>query len=202
MKVFGEMYKRGISTRPQARLLVPPRRDRPGGGRDRVPGRPLHHGVCEVPLHDDLRKLDGMTRARFLCDLDHHHLDPAGNLAIALHPRELCPGAEPQRGDLHPGRGLVKKVMEVGGVEGYTVRWQPIPGPSLRICWRTTPSCPRPPAGAGGLCHHGLRYRLRPHRSRLRRGRLRDLQAVRDGHGGTLWTTRAATPITPASTRG
>ena len=50
VKVFGEMYKQGLYLQgPQARLLVPPRRDRSGRGRDRVPGRPLHHGVCEVP---------------------------------------------------------------------------------------------------------------------------------------------------------
>ncbi len=34
---------------PQARVLVPPRRDRPGRGGDRVSGRSLHHRVCEVP---------------------------------------------------------------------------------------------------------------------------------------------------------
>ena len=34
---------------PQAGVLVPPRRDRPGGGGDRVPGRPRHHRVREVP---------------------------------------------------------------------------------------------------------------------------------------------------------
>ena len=44
VKVFGAMYKRGLHLQgPQARLLVPPRRDRPGRGGDRVPGRPLHH---------------------------------------------------------------------------------------------------------------------------------------------------------------
>ena len=39
------------------------------------------------------------------------------------------------------------------------------------------------PAGAGRLCHHGLRHGLRPHRARLRRRRLSDLQALRHGHG-------------------
>ena len=29
-----------------------------------------------------------------------------------------------------------------GGLRPF---WPPIPGPSLRICWPTTPSCPRPP---------------------------------------------------------
>ena len=34
---------------PEARVLVPPRRDRAGRGRDRVQGRSLHHRLCEVP---------------------------------------------------------------------------------------------------------------------------------------------------------
>ena len=34
------------------------------------------------------------------------------------------------------------------------------------------------PAVLRRVCHHGLRHRLRPHRPRLRRRRLRDLQAL------------------------
>ena len=34
---------------PQARVLVPPRRDRPGRGGDRVSGRSLHDRLREVP---------------------------------------------------------------------------------------------------------------------------------------------------------
>ena len=74
-------------------------------------------------LHDDLGKLDGYDKSKvsFVIWTTTIWTLP-GNLAIALHPEESYALVQNPNGEIYIlAEALVKKVMEVGGVEGYTV---------------------------------------------------------------------------------
>ncbi len=122
----------------------------------------------KFPMYDDLRKaLLGYDKLYFVIWTTTIWTLP-GNLAIALHPDEPTPWSVPPTARAYIMAGAWWR-RSCRSAASNTARWRrPTPAPSSRICWPTTPSCPRPPSAAGGLRHHGLRHRLRPHRPRLR----------------------------------
>ena len=99
VKIFGEMAKKGyIYKGLKAVLLVPDRQDRPRRGGDRVQRRRVRLDLCRVPGRQGQRHPctgrhpDGEDPVR---DLDHHHLDPAGQPRDLPWPRlrlRLCQG--------------------------------------------------------------------------------------------------------------
>ncbi len=67
---------------------------------------------------------------------------------------------------------LVEKVMKVGGFDSYEIV-ETHPGSYFENMLADHPFLPKTSRLVlGGLRYHGLRYRLRPHRTRLRCRRL------------------------------
>ena len=82
VKVFGAMAKKGLHlSGPEAHLLVPHLRDRPGRGRGGVCRRSrAPPSIVKFQVHDDKGKLTPMYGdlvQGLLRHLDHHHLDAA-----------------------------------------------------------------------------------------------------------------------------
>ncbi len=141
----------------------------------------------KFPMHDDQGKLPHLDKSKLYFVIWTTTIwTLPGNLAIALHPDESYAVVKPEgRDELYiMAEALTEKVMGIGGFDRYEIV-ETHPGAFFENML-AEPSLPAQdqPSGAGGLCHHGLRYRLRPHRPRLRRRRLSDLPALRHGHGG------------------
>ena len=129
----------------------------------------------KFPVKDDLGKLaqyGDLSKTYFLIWTTTIWTLP-GNMAIAVHPRESYVLVKADNGEQYIlAEALTEKVMKAGGIEHYEIAArfvgsdfeymkarQPLPGQGL-------------PAVLRRVRHHGLRYRLRPHRPRLRRRRL------------------------------
>ena len=105
VKVFGEMYKRGYIYKGLKPVYWCPHDETALAEAEiEYQDDPCTTVYVKFPLHDDLGKLDGYDKSKvsFVIWTTTIWTLP-GNLAIALHPEE------PQRGDLHPGRGPGEK---------------------------------------------------------------------------------------------
>ena len=140
----------------------------------------------KFPMHDDLGKLGHLDKSKlsFVIWTTTIWTLP-GNLAIALHPDEsYAIVRNDDNGEMYiVAEALVEKVMAVGKVEHYTVV-ETHPGSFYEnmLAQHPVPAQDQP-SGPGRLRHDGFRYGLRPHRPRLRRGRLSDLPPLRHGYG-------------------
>ncbi len=139
----------------------------------------------KFPMKDDHGKLANIDKSKlFFVIWTTTIWTLPGNLAIALHPDEAYAVVKAPNGEMYiMAEALTDKVMKIGGFDSYEIV-ETHPG---RFFENMLASHPFPaqdlPPRSGGLRHHGLRYRLRPYRSRLRRGRLSDLHALRHGNG-------------------
>ena len=140
----------------------------------------------KFPMHDDLGKLPHLDKSKLYFVIWTTTIwTLPGNLAIALHPDESYAVVKAPNGEMYiMAEALTEKVMKIGGFDRYEiVETHP------RLLLREhagQPSLPAQdqPPGAGGLRHHGLRYRLRPHRPGFGADDYHDLHALRHGHGG------------------
>ncbi len=134
----------------------------------------------KFPMKDDLGKLAGfdLSRTYFVIWTTTIWTLP-GNLAICLHPRETYVLVKADNGETYiMAEALMDKVMHIGGFEHYEVIAS-YPGQFFENMLAQHPFL----SGERRVRHHGFRYRLCPHRSRLRRRRLPDLYALRHGSG-------------------
>ena len=124
VKVFGEMYKRGYIYKGLKPVYWCPHDETALAEAEiEYQDDPCTTVYVKFPLHDDLGKLDGYDKSKvsFVIWTTTIWTLP-GNLAIALHPEESYALVQNPNGEIYIlAEALVKKVMEVGGVEGYTV---------------------------------------------------------------------------------
>ena len=124
VKVFGEMYKRGYIYKGLKPVYWCPHDETALAEAEiEYQDDPCTTVYVKFPLHDDLGKLDGYDKSKvsFVIWTTTIWTLP-GNLAIALHPEESYALVRNPNGEIYIlAEALVKKVMEVGGVEGYTV---------------------------------------------------------------------------------
>ena len=189
VRVFGQMYKNGHIYKGLKPVYWCPHDETALAEAEiEYQDDPCTTVYVKFPMHDDLGKLSHLDKSKlsFVIWTTTIWTLP-GNLAIALHPGGELRRGQGRRADDElyiMAEALTEKVMGIGGFDRYEIV-ETHPGCLLRE-HAGQPSLPAQdqPPGAGGLCHHGLRYRLRPHRPRLRRRRLSDLPALRHGHGG------------------
>ena len=124
VKVFGEMYKRGYIYKGLKPVYWCPHDETALAEAEiEYQDDPCTTVYVKFPLHDDLGKLDGYDKSKvsFVIWTTTIWTLP-GNLAIALHPEESYALVQNPNGEIYIlAEALVKKVMEVGGVEDYTV---------------------------------------------------------------------------------
>ena len=188
VKVFGEMYKKGYIYKGLKPVYWCPH-DETALAEAEIEYKddPCTTVYVKFPMHDDLGKLSSFDKSRlFFVIWTTTIWTLPGNLAIALHPNESYAVVKASNGDCFiMAEALTEKVMGLGGFESWEIAGTH-PGSFFENMLADHPFLPKTfPAAAGGLRHHGFRYRLRPHGPRLRRGRLSDLQALRDGNGGS-----------------
>ena len=188
VKIFGEMFRKGYIYKGLEAPSTGAPRTRPPWPRAEIEYQddPCTTVYVKFPMHDDQGKLSHIDLSRlFFVIWTTTIWTLPGNLAIALHPSESYALVKVPSGEVYVmAEALTEKVMNVAGIEGYEIL-ETHPGAFFENMLADHPFLPKTSrAGAGRLCHHGLRYRLRPHRAGLGRRRLPDLPPVRHGHGG------------------
>ncbi len=203
VKVFGEMYKKGYIYKG-FKPVYWCYHDETALAEAEIEYQddPCTTVYVKFPMNDDLGKL---------CHLDKSKLNFViwtttiwtlpGNLAIALHPDESYAVVKaPQRRGVYHGRGARRKGHARRRLRALRGRWRPTPAPSLRTCWRTIPSCPRPPV----WCWRTMSpWTPVPAASTPRPASARTTIRPASATAWTWWcpwTIRAATPTMPAST--
>ena len=109
VKVFGEMYKKGYIYKGLKPVYWCPHDETALAEAEiEYQDDPCTTVYVKFPMHDDQGKLSAYDKSKLplLPDLDHHHLDPAGEPGHRPAPQgELRPGEGRERRDLHHGRG-------------------------------------------------------------------------------------------------
>ena len=141
-------------------------------------GRSLHHRLRQVPhaRRSGQARQSGQVQA-LLRHLDYYHLDPARQPCHRTAPgRRAYVIVKAPNGEMYiMAEALTEKVMKIwAALTDYEIVETSSQGAFFEnmLAAPPLPAQDQPPC-SGRLRHHGLRYRLRPHRSRLRRGRLR-----------------------------
>ena len=107
VKVFGAMYKKGYIYKDFKPVYWCPHDETALAEAEiEYQDDPCTTVYVKFPMHDDCGKLSGYDKT-VLRDLDHHHLDPAGQPGHRPASRRVlrC-GEGPQRRGLYHGRGL------------------------------------------------------------------------------------------------
>ena len=198
VKVFGRMYQRGYIYKGLKPVYWCPHDETALAEAEiEYQDDPCTTVYVKFPMHDDQGKLGEFDKSKlFFVIWTTTIWTLPGNLAIALHPDESYALVKAPNGEVYIlAEALVKKVMEVGKIEGYEIvattrsffenMLADHPSQDLRLVLAPN--------------HHGLRYRLRPHRPASVPTTTRPASATA-WTWWSPWTTRAATPTTPAST--
>ena len=122
VKIFGEMYKKGVIYKGLKPVYWCPH-DETALAEAEIEYQedPVTTVYVKFPLRDGQGRLDGHDRIFFLIWTTTIWTLP-GNLAIALHPRESYALVRAGNGETYIlAEALVEKVMKVGGVESWEV---------------------------------------------------------------------------------
>ena len=122
VKIFGEMYKKGVIYKGLKPVYWCPH-DETALAEAEIEYQedPVTTVYVKFPLRDDLGKLSGKGSLSFLIWTTTIWTLP-GNLAIALHPRESYALVKAGNGETYIlAEALVEKVMKVGGMESWEV---------------------------------------------------------------------------------
>ena len=122
VKIFGEMYKKGVIYKGLKPVYWCPH-DETALAEAEIEYQedPVTTVYVKFPLRDDLGKLSGKGSLSFLIWTTTIWTLP-GNLAIALHPRESYALVRAGNGETYIlAEALVEKVMKVGGMESWEV---------------------------------------------------------------------------------
>ena len=122
VKIFGEMYKKGVIYKGLKPVYWCPH-DETALAEAEIEYQedPVTTVYVKFPLRDDLGKLSGKGSLSFLIWTTTIWTLP-GNLAIALHPRESYAVVKAGNGETYIlAEALVEKVMKVGGMESWEV---------------------------------------------------------------------------------
>ena len=205
VKVFGEMYKKGYIYKG-LKPVYWCYHDETALAEAEIEYQddPCTTVYVKFPMHDDQGKLSHLDKSKlnFVIWTTTIWTLP-GNLAIALHPSESYAVVKNNgNGEMYiMAEALTDKVMGVAGISDYEIV-ETHESPSLRICWRTIPSCPRPAVWCWPTM---LPWIPVPAASTPRPASARMTTRPASATAWTwwcLWTIRAATPTMPASTPG
>ncbi|MBD5150390.1 MAG: isoleucine--tRNA ligase [Oscillibacter sp.] len=124
VKVFGEMFKKGVIYKGLKPVYWCPHDETALAEAEiEYQDDPVTTVYVKFPMHDDQGKLPAYDRSRlFFVIWTTTIWTLPGNLAIALHPRDSYALVKVPGGDvLIMAEALVEKVMKVGGIEEYEI---------------------------------------------------------------------------------
>ena len=124
VKIFGEMYKKGVIYKGLKPVYWCPHDETALAEAEiEYQDDPVTTVYVKFPMHDDQGKLGAYDKSRlFFVIWTTTIWTLPGNLAIALHPRDSYAIVRAESGEHYIlAEALVEKVMKVGGVEHYEI---------------------------------------------------------------------------------